>query len=283
MSVVYREEILYFEDPVFTLFDTTYLITMEGSHRRSSYLRMLNIHRPTRRVIIVHNPGFSSNQKPKWVRNSTNDLWHANQYVLQRAIDNGEDYCFIVEDDFEFIPTYATYVPHIESFLSSRNMNTPHNTIYNLGCAPILNSVWQTTKSESDGTSFSHYRVFSAGFAHSVIYSRLACRHLLTHCAVFDGLHDMMIHRECSVFTSQIPICIQELNENTNNRKNWPVLSSTLLRLIYLLLGSDSYGVFRLFHNSLWIGGLSSVCLVLFILFSYSIRRIHNRICYTTR
>lgn len=55
----YEEELLEFADPLFRTISTAYVITMVGSKRRDGYMRQLREYRPTARVVVLHNRGFT--------------------------------------------------------------------------------------------------------------------------------------------------------------------------------------------------------------------------------
>jgi hypothetical protein len=96
----YRIEKLEFDNPLFTTFTTTFLITMEESIRRKEYMYELQKWKPTKNVYILHNKGFRYCQKNN-VQNSAQDLWHANKEIF-KLTHNIKSQILILEDDVKF-------------------------------------------------------------------------------------------------------------------------------------------------------------------------------------
>ena len=78
----YRLETLHFDRPVLNSVPVSFLLTLEGSPRRRTYIDVLQRYRPTRTVVIIHNAGFRKVAK-EGVTSISQDLWHANQLAAR--------------------------------------------------------------------------------------------------------------------------------------------------------------------------------------------------------
>ena len=78
-----------------------YVLTMEGSKRRSKYLYQLKTFKPFSKIIIVHNKGFKKCKK-KNVNGVMQDLVHAYKYIFKDALIKKYSSVLVFEDDFFF-------------------------------------------------------------------------------------------------------------------------------------------------------------------------------------
>lgn len=205
---MYAHEILEFEDPVFT-FPVSYLITLHDSPRRAHYMEELRRTRPTRTVIVLHNPG--KQHKPE-VTSTRADIWHANCEVF-RATQHLASPVLIMEDDVEFAPREKLLASagHIERVLV-------HATeVYFLGCMPIA------------ALPMRHDLCLGlAGAAHAVVYSARARQRIWSMDMV--GLHDVMVSAITKCRTPRVPLAVQP-HPLTDNAKEWGKFCYWYLRL----------------------------------------------------
>lgn len=242
----YRLEVLTFEQPTLRSVPTSYLITLEGSSRRDSYMRELRRHRPTETVVVVHNAGFRKCPK-EGVRNASQDLWHANQYVARLARSR-EAYALVLEDDVRFTDHFRAQAAHIDAFLTPARMQ--RQLAYTLGSQGYL----------SFPCSAHHVRLFSAGFAHAVVYSPAALH-------TFDkvrlppwALHDI---RNLSWFEAYAPRdpCAVAPYERTENARRWDPLR--VFDTFHACVAYDAERAYDIYHAVNRCGGVVAVALAL--------------------
>ena len=117
----YNEEVIYYKNPSFQSIEHTFLITMQTSTRRTSYLKQLDANTPTKKVTILHNSGYQKCSKPRWVNNTMNDLWSVNREIFHKisyeALYTKAKYILVLEDDVQFTPDFKKHVGEIEDFL----------------------------------------------------------------------------------------------------------------------------------------------------------------------
>ena len=204
----YTEEMLAYENPLFTRVPITFVITMSNSTRRTQYMKELNETRLTARVIVLHNKGYKKCKKPG-VDTPAIDLWHANLYAAKRANElvPGQP-VFIVEDDVEFTDNISKFSDSIEDFF----LNKTEPSAYKLGCCPFL----------SYSLSEQHLRVFHGGTTHAVLYNAAA----LTRFSNFHirWLHDLEMYQYLYVYTCSHVCATQHFDFTTENSQNWNIL-----------------------------------------------------------
>ncbi len=266
----YRCEHLYFENPTFKKIPVSFLITMENSQRRDSYLKELKNFRPTSHVVIVHNKGFKKCYKQN-VATTYQDLWHANLHIF-KLTESWKHPILLMEDDVNFTTHFQNYAPEIENFVLQENVE-----VYNLGCVPVVSNPASTGN---------HCRVFLFGAAHAMIYSYEVRKRLLQENAISfntEELHDGYIGKMCTCFTHLYPCAVQNMPQ-TNNRVNWPLFSKIYLNLFaFTEPDIDGYVFFYLQHALLYFGGIIPFLLMLIlagIVFTKTYRRMgHKTLC----
>lgn len=196
---MYGHEVLTFDDPVFR-FPVSYLITMINSPRRESYLRELRAARPTRTVIVLHNPGRA--HKPG-VDSSRADIWHANREVF-RATRHIADPVLVMEDDVLFAPR-EQLLAHAARIEGSFRSGTE---LYFLGCVPLV----------SAATPEGDLRMLLAGMAHATVYSARARERGMQMALV--GVHDVMVSAACVCRAPLRPLAAQP-HPRTPNAREW--------------------------------------------------------------
>ena len=161
MSNCYRTETLYFDKGLFdSCVDVTYVITMVGSPRNEKIIKEINKYKPTKKVIIVYNPGFKKCDKnicDKKVINTREDIVHVNEYIFNNSSEYNN--ILILEDDAEFSDEVfdSQHINNIENFINNNKFNT-----YSLGTVKSISSIFGT-----------HIMIFYKGGMHAMIYSKL--------------------------------------------------------------------------------------------------------------
>ena len=235
---------LVFEDPIFKRIEVSYLITMADSNRTSHYMEQLMSFRPTRRVIIVYNPGFKRCNK-KGVTTPAHDIWHANQYIAHLARE--EEHVLILEDDVQFLPVIYQKAQEIEDFMFAR-LKMP--VAYVLGAACNL-SYRMLNHPE-------HIKILTGGCAHAVIYNRTALQ-------MFKNIrirwfHDIALFGRTFYTYAPVKCCaIQELDTTTQNSQNWNFGNIAALTFD-IIAKREAHVFFRRSHKMGEYGGLLLVC-----------------------
>lgn len=197
-------EELHFTNPTLKSVQVSYLLTLTDSTRRDSYMHQLAKHRPTARVIIVHNKGYKNCRK-QGVVSPAQDLWHANQLVAH--ISGAEPFVLMLEDDVQFNREFSKQARSIDKFIRQRRCQA---FAYNLGMFSFVSIPWQRQ----------HLRVMSGGFSHAVIYSRAALDQFSTIRIPSWGLHDVVVFSYLKCYTPREACAVQPY-ERTNNAKYW--------------------------------------------------------------
>ena len=154
-----RDEVLTFKksEVLFPSVPVSYVITMEGSKRRTKLLKELQEYKPTVKVVIVHHKPMSECLRPGWVKDSSQDLWNNNLNILKRDYEGPS---MILEDDVQFLPRVREYAKRIDDFVREDKCDA-----YSLGTAPIFSipAGW-------------HVRIFMGGAAHALVRQGLRRR-----------------------------------------------------------------------------------------------------------
>ena len=156
--------------------------------------------RPTRLVVVMHNPGM---KHKKEVSSTRQDLWHANQEILRQA--KGVDHpLLIMEDDVEFeMPLLREKATHVEEAM--REVDA-----YFLGCVPLL----------SRPLDENHMHCLLCGGAHAVVYSPQARKMLMDLPLPEWMTHDLFVSYKCRSWASKDPLAVQK-HPWTENAKEW--------------------------------------------------------------
>ena len=242
----YREEVLRFDDPLFARIHTTFVLTMEGSPRRARYMAQLRAHRPTGRVVILHNRGRARCAKPGWVRNSAHDLWHANLTALARAPAFP---VLVLEDDNEFTPTALAHAREVEAFLSARS----DVDLYSLGGIPLVSAPTAAAH---------HMRLFLGTLSHAWIYTASGAAKLASLRPTDRSwwTHDLAVTAAVRGYTSAVPLAVQRM-EPTENSRVWD--STGLLSLYMTSYGDRLVPIHHAFGRA---GGLVPVATLLMVI-----------------
>tara|TARA_B100002051_G_scaffold271087_1_gene305127 strand:+ start:942 stop:1793 length:852 start_codon:yes stop_codon:yes gene_type:complete len=243
----YREEILWFDNPLFSedVVPVSYLLTMENSSRRASYMQQLADFRPTKKVIILHNKGWKRCEKPTWVTNSSADLWHANLEVANRA----SGCVLLLEDDVQFLPHVRQDVTRVETLLREKRDET---FFYTLGTR-FMHSVMMNNSTQH------HLRVIFGADAHAIIYNNIKA---LQDLDVPNGqLHDFCVYNQMDGYTFERPLAIQYA-ETTENSTHWNLWGIPIL--LIKTIGDEE--LFWLVHGLGKYGGIAPAVVMLLLL-----------------
>ncbi len=243
----YSVETLTFENPILRNVTTSVLITMVGSKRRAQYMAELARQRPTEKVVVLHNQGRKRCRK-HGVRNSLQDLWHANQQAFA-MVPPGEA-VLILEDDVRFLPEFAAYAIEIEHFL----LQQKGPCAYNLG-AHVLVSV---------PTSAPHIRVVLGGMAQAMLYNSKALDRL-SRIRIDCVPHDLVVSTAIKTYTFFKALTFQRLCK-TDNSYAWNVGGVPLIVQKEVLGFGSSRKSFEHSHRMAAIGGIYPPVLSLLVL-----------------
>lgn len=247
----YSEELLTYENPLFTRVPITFVITMHNSTRRTQYIKELNKTRLTARVIVLHNKGYKKCNKPG-VDTPAADLWHANIYAAKRASELAPGQpVLIVEDDVEFTDNISKFSESIEDFF----LNKTEPSAYKLGCFPYLS--YRLNKE--------HLRVLHGATTHAVLYNAAA----LTRFSNFNirWLHDLEMYQYLYVYTCSHVCATQHLDFTTENSQSWNMFY--IPELIYKNFANSDQNL--LFTSAHTIGRYGGVHVLLTIIFTIMI------------
>lgn len=198
----YENEVIHNNDPIFKKIKHTFLLTMNGSPRRSQYMEQLKKYPLTETVVIVHNSGYKVCEK-RGVYTPAQDLWHANKNV-SGMISN--EPVIILEDDVEFLPIIREVASDVEDFVTGYR----GPLCYRMGCIPFF------SVPEGD-----HLRIFLGADTHGCIFNSKAVDRITSIDVSF--LHDLEMSLYMDVYSHKNPMAIQE-KENTENAQTWNVL-----------------------------------------------------------
>ena len=200
----YRDEVFYFDDPLFKRIHTSYIITMEGSDRRESYLKQIARFKPTQKVVVRHNTGYKKCNKDEWVDTTAKDLWHANLSIMR---DVSDDAVLIMEDDVEFTDDVFRMAPLIEEFVLTNDVDA-----YSLGGTVFLSNMFE---------SGIHRRVYTGGEAQAIVYTKNGMNKLLLSPHIF-WVHDLENSTKLRYYQS-VPSCAyqERIGVYTENQNIW--------------------------------------------------------------
>ena len=195
---------------MFDAVQSCYVLTLEGSRRRSQYMKQLGTNVPCRTMYILHNKGYKRCRKQGLCASTPpHDLAHAYYTAIQHALKqhhNGP--ILICEDDFTFVDDIdATDTQQIDAFVSSREFD-----VYNLGPFPII----------SLPIAWHHRRLFKWTCTHACIYSAPFQRQYVQNftqrsCAI---RHVDIYFNRFRCYSYYRPLCLQRF-EATENSKEW--------------------------------------------------------------
>ena len=201
----YTFEVLNFDNPVFKTIPVSYVITMEGSKRRDSYIHQLNTYKPTREVVIVKNLGFKKCNKPLWVNTSAMDLWHANRTILEKHLKESSAPVLILEDDVEFTDYMIHNSKEIEEFIKQDRVD-----VYSLGSQTYL----------SYPVDLNHVCMVYGSCTQAVIFTNTGAVKFQGINRIL-GLHDCDMYMQLNSYMGTTPSAIQSFESETINSQEW--------------------------------------------------------------
>ena len=243
----YTTETIHFKNPTLKCVPVSYLITMCTSKRRKSYIRQLEVYKPTAIVHIVHNRGYSVCSKTG-VSTPAQDLWHANKYIASHSGDTTS--VLIMEDDILFTDNFLKYSRLIDKFIIGKG-GTPF--AYSLGMIGLL-----TYPVDKD-----HICVLSGGFAHGVVYSRQALNTFSSITIPTWGVHDLIVYTKLTTYCLKRPCAVQKY-ERTENAKNWDCLH--MFEIVDALCKHDPRRLFYMYNILNNLGGLLPITFAMIVL-----------------
>lgn len=226
-NAAYRLETLHFESPRLPSVPVAYLITMTTSTRRASYMAQLARHRPTARVVVVHNAGYVACPKPG-VSSPAQDIFHATRFAVARSPD--AEFVLVLEDDVEFTDEFPRRAAEIDRFLRARR---GEEFVYSLGLQAFA----------SMPVAPHHVRVLSGGYAHGVVYSRAAGAALPRLRMPSWGLHDILVYTWFRTYAPRRACAVQPY-ERTANARRWDRLG--IARALSAACGDDARRLYAL-------------------------------------
>jgi len=222
MSNCYTFESLTYDTGIFdSVADCTFIITMEGSPRKPSFLKQLQQYPLTKRVIILTNQGYKSCPKKicetkqkqcTSISTPAVDLIHANLEIVQYCLSHNIDNCIVLEDDF--IISDSILDPTILSdFQSALHKYRNSNLFIYFGLLP-----WLTTRYHNN-----FRRAFLSTGTHAVLLNKNAMTFIKQEApSYFD--YDYFTSKESltgNLFTLsyKTPLIYQTFPETENKRK----------------------------------------------------------------
>jgi hypothetical protein len=206
----YRYESILSQNGLFDNYiDTVYILTMENSSRKDSYMEQIKKYNPHSHIIIQYNKGFKNTHKQLYKQNTVHDLNDAYYHVFLHAKNHKYTNILVLEDDFFFDNITNDDVHEIGIFI---NNNDYH--IYNLGCGFNI-SFPHTIK---------HHISFISSCSHSIIYNiKYIEFYIKIYNKGFEEMCDNIWNRfDILKFKYYKPVCFQ-IFPVTENIKNSPL------------------------------------------------------------
>jgi hypothetical protein len=249
MDSIYRLEQRSYHSARLPFVARTYIVTMEGSDRRPSYLAQMHSQPLTEKVIVVHNPGFRQTPKPG-VSSTVEDLWHANQFVFQHCADIDAP-ILVLEDDATLSRLSDAHVAQISDALAEN-------------CEALFLGTWPLV-------SWRHgarIRLGFCAFAHAVVYSRSARDCLLGKSLPrVLGLtipHDVYVSSSVYACALREPVAFQR-HVSTDNAKTWDPLGALRLYFSAWRAHETPEPMTRFHHRLGFVGGAFAIVLGLIV------------------
>lgn len=219
----YRYEMIQTDKGMFDNYiDMAYILTMEDSNRKDSYMNQINTYKPHKNILIQYNKGYKKSVKKLLKQDSINDLNDAYYHAFLNAYNNNYNNIIIFEDDFFFDNMInQAIVDNIGKFI---NENEYH--FYHLG----------STINLSLPTLGDHLRVYFILTSHGVIYSRKYMEYYINKYEKNKIILNLDLDWNDINIIKYIyykPLCFQKFPQ-TENRSAWP-LSSIIVPLLELL------------------------------------------------
>ncbi len=126
----YRYELIKNKKGLFDNYiDVVYILTLEDSPRKESYMNQINTYLPHKNILIQYNKGYKKCNKKLYKQTSLYDLNDAYYHAFLHSINNNYKNIIIFEDDFFFDHNINQYiVDDIGNFIQNNKYH-----IYHLG------------------------------------------------------------------------------------------------------------------------------------------------------
>ena len=152
--------------------NATYVIHLEGNGRYENILKQIKQFKTTNKIFILHNKGFKTGLKQKYIDKAPLDIIDAFLTCFKHACNNNYKSILFFEDDFicdeKLLDKSITN--EISDFVKSKTIQN-EKWFYHLGVLPIVSS-----------TSFGNHRqLFIGGGCHAVIFSNQFMKYLLSY------------------------------------------------------------------------------------------------------
>jgi hypothetical protein len=217
----YQFELIENDSSLFNseVINATYVIHLEGNGRYENILKQFNQFKTTNKIYILHNKGFKSGLKQKYIDKPPLDLIDAFLTCFKHASNNNYKNVLIFEDDFicdeKLLDKSVTN--DISDFVKSKTIQN-ERWFYYLGVLPFITST----------SCDNHRQLFIGQCAHSVIYSNEFIKYALSNiqtdlveCGEWDTfLINCTILYNTKRFMYDKCLCYQPFSE-TENSKFW--------------------------------------------------------------
>jgi hypothetical protein len=217
--------------------NATYIIYFEGNGRYENILKQINQFKTTHKIFILHNKGFKSGLKQKYIDKPPLDLVDAFLTCFKHASNNNYKSVLIFEDDFicdeKLLDKSITN--DISDFVNSKTKEN-EKFCYHLGVLPFVTSK----------TFDNHRNLFSGIGTHAVIYSEEFIKYALSYRQKdiwdwdnFKGenlINNSYMYDKC--------LCYQPFSD-TENSKFWGS-NSNFFNYIYFQSLHASFKLFKL-------------------------------------
>ena len=195
--------------------NATYIIHLEGNGRYENILKQIKKFKTTNKIFILHNKGFKTGLKEKYIDKAPLDIIDAFLTCFKHACNNNYKNVLIFEDDFicddKLLDKSITN--DISDFVRSKTKQN-EKFCYSLGVLPYITS----------NTFGNHRQLFVGLAAHSIIYSNEFMKYLLSYTPKDIDDWDVILAKTTLFNTKRFMydkcLCYQTWPE-TENSKLW--------------------------------------------------------------
>lgn len=233
----YQFELIENDSSLFNndVINATYVIHLEGNGRYENILKQINQFKTTNKIYILHNKGFKTGLKQKYIDKPPLDLVDAFLTCFKHASNNNYKNVLIFEDDFicdeKLLDKSITN--DITNFIKTKQNQ---KFCYHLGVLPNITS-----------TSFGNHRKLFGGIGtHAVIYSDKFIKYSLSYTQ--KDIDDWDSFKGWSLIDTSYMydkcLCYQPFSD-TENSKFWGT-NGNFLNYIYSQSVHASFKLFKL-------------------------------------
>jgi transcriptional regulator of met regulon len=220
----YRYELIENEKGMFDNYiDMAYILTMEDSTRKESYMKQIQKYKPHKNILIQYNKGYKKSVKKLKEQTTANDINDAFYHAFKNAYNNNYQNIIIFEDDFFFDDTINQNI--VDSI--GNHITTNEYDLYHLG-APVHLTL---------PTFGEHLRAYFITSAHCIIYHRKYMEYYINKYEKDLVITNDLVWNDINIikYIYHKPLCFQIFPE-TENRKSWgnaviPIWFNRLLKL----------------------------------------------------